>query len=468
MVALTLLCASCAADDKPAASPTGSSSPASSSLSSAPSSSGASPAAGGATWTTWGHDGARSGVTADGPSADGLHQAWISSALDGDVYAQPLVVGDEVIAATENDSVYAFDTRTGARRWQQLSMGSPVQGSALPCGNVDPVGITSTPVADPATNRLYVVGMMQPAHHELFALALDTGAVLFHRPIDAPGADPLVQNQRGALALANGMVYVPFGGRFGDCGDYKGRVVAVATDGSGQPIDYAVRAQRDGGVWAPPGPVVAADGSLLIATGNSSGQTSFDDGNAVIRLTANLAAGDEFAPTDWAQLNAIDGDLGTTSPALLDDQRVFQVGKAGVGYVLDAAKLGGVGGDLHHSQVCDRAMGGLAHDGTSVFVPCTDALKNLTISDTAFSETWSTTLSNPGPPIVAGSLVWVLETQSGTLHALDRGTGKEIFRASVGAVTHFSAPAAGNATVFTAGDRKIEAFASGTGGSAIP
>jgi outer membrane protein assembly factor BamB len=383
------------------------------------------------------------------------------------VYAQPLVVGGIVIVATEHNSIYAFDAGNGAPRWQQLSLGSPVAGASLPCGNIDPVGITSTPVADPANNRLYVVGMMLPAHHELFALALDTGAVLFHRTIDAAGSDPKVQNQRGALTLANGKVYVPFGGRFGDCGDYRGRIVALAADGSGQPTEYTVRANREGGFWAPPGAAVASDGSLLIASGNSDGSGNFDDGNAVIRLTGDLGVADEFAPTDWAQLNTTDGDVGTTSPALLENQRVFQVGKAGVGYVLDAAHLGGVGGDLYHDKICNRVMGGLAHDGTTVFVPCTNSLEVLAVSDTGFARTWSAPITNPGPPIVAASLVWVLDVQSGTLHALDRQSGQNVFSVVVGAVTRFSAPAAGDGTVFVAGGRKVEAFNSQSAGSTV-
>ena len=196
VAALAVLIAACSSDHKTgtaSSSPSSSHAPPSSSTAASASSQ---PATGGATWTTWGHDAARSGVSSDGPSATGLHNVWASDALDGEVYAQPLVVGDQVLVATENDSMYAFDARSGAARWQQ-TIGTPVSGRSLPCGNVDPLGITSTPVADPATNRLYVVGMVQPMHHELFALALDTGAVLFHRPIDAAGADPSVHNQRG-------------------------------------------------------------------------------------------------------------------------------------------------------------------------------------------------------------------------------------------------------------------------------
>jgi hypothetical protein len=310
--------------------------------------------------------------------------------------------------------------------------------------------------------------MIQPAHHELFILALDTGAVVSHRPIDAAGADATVHNQRGALALANGRVYVPFGGRFGDCGDYKGRVVAVAADGSGEPIEYAVRANREGGFWAPPGPAVASDGSLFIASGNSDGTGSFDDGNAVIHLTADLTAADVFAPADWAQLNSVDGDVGTTSPALLDNQRVFQASKAGIGYVLDAAQLGGVGGDLHHETVCGRVMGGVAHEGSTVFVPCSNELRVLNVSDTGFAEKWSAPINSPGPPIVAARAVWVLDVSAGRLHAFDGESGEEVFSTLVGAVTHFSTPSAGDQTVFVAGGRKVEAFNTAAAGSPIP
>ena len=267
------------------------------------------PGTAGAAWLTWGGDSTRSGVTNDGPSANGLRRVWTSEKLDGDVYGEPLVVGDTVIVATSGNSVYAFDAATGKTKWQQLQLGPPVDGSTLPCGNVNPVGITSTPVADPVGNRLYVVGMMQPNHHELVALDLRTGAVLFRTRVDAAGADPNVHNQRGALAFANGRVYIPYGGRFGDCGNYKGRIVSVAADGSGPAVEYAVRANREGGFWGPTGPVVGPDGSLYVTSGNSDSRRDFDDGNAVIHLSPALQATDEFAPSNWAQLNA--GDVGS-------------------------------------------------------------------------------------------------------------------------------------------------------------
>jgi outer membrane protein assembly factor BamB len=407
-------------------------------------------------------------VTNDGPDANGLHKAWTSEQIDGDVYGEPLVVGDTVIVATTGNSVYAFDAATGKTKWQQLKLGTPIDGSTLPCGNVNPVGITSTPVADPANNRVYVVGMMQPNHHELVALDLRTGVLQFQVRVDASGADPNVHNQRGALAFANGRVYIPYGGRFGDCGDYKGRVVSVAADGTGPLAEYAVRANREGGFWGPTGPIVAPDGSLYVTSGNSDSRRDFDDGNAVIHLNAGLQPTDEFAPSNWSQLNAGDVDLGTVMPALLDNNRIFQTGKSGVGYVLNSAQLGGVGGELHQEPVCDRVFGGLAHQGMTVYVPCSSRLRALTVADDHLTDDWSVDFPSPGPPIVANGLVWVLDVSSGQLHALDSKTGKEVFKADVGDVTHFSAPSAGNKTVFVEGGKTVQAFTSSSSQTRSP
>jgi len=474
---LVLLCvaalvAACSSDKKQptTAPPTTSSSSASpSTSSSSPSTSSSSgPSGAGAAWLTWGGDPARSGVTNDGPSANGLHRVWTSEKLDGDVYGEPLVVGDTVIVATSGNSVYAFDAATGKPKWQQLQLGQPVDGSTLPCGNVNPVGITSTPVADPANNRLYVVGMMQPNRHELVTLDLRTGSVLFRVRVDAGGADPNVHNQRGALAFANGRVYIPYGGRFGDCGNYKGRIVSLAADGSGPQMEYAVRANREGGFWGPTGPVVAPDGSLYVASGNSDSRREFDDGNAVIHLSPTLQATDEFAPSNWAQLNAGDTDLGSVMPAFLDGNRMFQIGKSGVGYVLNATRLGGVGGELHQEKVCDSVFGGLAHQGMTVIVPCSNRLRSLTVGDGALQENWSVDFSSPGPPIIANGLVWVLDVDAGKLHALDSTNGKDVFNTDVGDVTHFSAPSSGSNTVFVVGGKTVQAFTSASSQTPAP
>jgi outer membrane protein assembly factor BamB len=178
----------------------------------------------GADWPTYDRTAERSGVSISSPAAGVLRRSW-TAAVDGAVYAQPLVVGSEVIVATENDSVYALDASSGAVRWSR-HLAAPVT-RGLPCGNIDPSGITGTPVADVATGRLWVVTFTdQPAYrHTLTELDLAAGRTVSQRPIDASGSDPRAQLERGALALLGSRVYVPFGGLYGDCSDYRGRVI---------------------------------------------------------------------------------------------------------------------------------------------------------------------------------------------------------------------------------------------------
>ena len=181
-------------------------------------------------WPAYHHDAARSGVADDQGPIGQVHKVW-DAALDSDLYAQPLIVGGHVIAATEGNSVYAFDALSGAQVWR-VQLGTPVNGGALPCGDIDPSGITGTPVADTHSNTLYVVAFLAAGtHHELFALDLANGSTRWHRPIDPPGLSGRVEQDRGALAIADNRVYVPYGGLDGDCGAYKGAVVSSALDG---------------------------------------------------------------------------------------------------------------------------------------------------------------------------------------------------------------------------------------------
>ena len=414
-------------------------------------------------WATYFGDNARSGVASDGPaSLGGLRRRWVSPTLDGDLYAQPLLVGSGVVVATENDSVYLLDASDGAVVWK-THLGEAMSGSSLPCGDVDPVGVTSTPVVDASTNRVYVVGMVQPGLHMLFELDLSSGHLVASVRVDANGADPLVHNQRAALVLSNGKLYIPYGGRFGDCGDYHGRVVSVSVSpsGLGPVASYTLPTQGQGGFWAPPGPVVANDGSLYLTSGNSSSTTSYDYGNSVVHLSADLRLLDSFAPTNWAALNRGDVDLGATGPALLPGNRVFQVGKSGIGYLLNAEHLGGIGGQLHSGTVCNdsRAFGGVAHDGNTLFVPCSNGVVQVIVSGDTFNVGWTAPLSTPGPTIIVGGAVWTVATSDGDLIALDPASGKTITSESIGTVpSQFTSPAAGLGLIVVGSERKLSAF----------
>jgi outer membrane protein assembly factor BamB len=386
---------------------------------------------------------------------------WASPSLDGDVYAQPLVVGSHVVLATENDSVYSIDAADGTVAWK-THLGEPVSGSSLPCGNVDPVGITSTPVVDASTKRIYAVGMVHPGRHRLFELDLSSGALLASVRVDAEGADPSVHNQRGALTLSQGKVFIPYGGRYGDCGDYHGRVVSVSVTGAGlgSAASYTLPTQGDGGFWAPPGAAVSSDGSLYLASGNSSSTGSYDYANSVVRLSPDLKLVDSFAPSNWAALNATDTDLGSTSPVLLPGGRVFQIGKSGIGYLLDAEHLGGVGGQLHVGRVCSSSsFGGIAHDGNTMFVPCSDGIVQVAVTGDSFRVGWTTPVSTPGPTIVTGGAVWTVATGSNHLVALDAQSGKTLSTERIGRVpSQFISPAAGAGRVVVVAGRELLAF----------
>src|SRR5436190_18288729 len=156
----------------------------------------AQPAAAAPAWPTYHRDLARTGNDPQAARVTRVRPAW-SAAVDGDVYAEPLVAGGRVIAATENDSLYAFNAATGRRLWR-THLGSPVDGSTLPCGNIDPSGITSTPAIDTAKKLVYAVGFLAPARHELAALDLNTGRIRWRRAIDPP-ADPRVHQPPSAL-----------------------------------------------------------------------------------------------------------------------------------------------------------------------------------------------------------------------------------------------------------------------------
>lgn len=409
-------------------------------------------------WTTYGHDGSRDAVAATTGRWDRLTQSWRSAHLDGDVYAQPLIAGKMVLAATESNSVYAFDWRTGRTLWRSR-LGMPVDGDTLPCGNIDPSGITSTPVVDITAGLIYAVAFLAPGHHEVFAIRLHDGSVAWRRNVDVRGLDPTIQQQRAALALANGRVYVAFGGLFGDCGDYHGWVVGVPSNGRGPVSSYQVPSGRAAGIWAPSGPAIGPHGSLFVATGNSFSGSRFDYGSAVIRLDPGLRVLDYFAPREWAKLNTSDTDIGSVGPLLLSPRLGFQGGKAGVVYLFDPAGLGTIGGQTYDSQVCEGGgiFGGLAATSSAIFVPCTNGLVALKLAGdgSSFAERWRSAPFSAGPPIVAGKAVWALDTNEGALRGFDAATGQPLANLAVGAVAHFAAPSAAGRCVIVPTIRRL-------------
>jgi outer membrane protein assembly factor BamB len=411
-----------------------------------------------ADWPTYHHDPARTGRVSTGPGPS-VHRVWSSPALDGDVYAEPVVANGIIVTATENDSVFGFASDTGAQRWK-THLGEPIPGNQLPCGNIDPSGITSTPAIDSARGVVYVAAFLQPAHHELVALDLTTGAVRWRTTIDPRGANPKTEQQRSALSLDGDEVVVPFGGLFGDCGDYHGYVVTVGADGSGIRATYMVPAARAAAVWAPPGATTDANGDLYVTSGNATESPQSDDlSDSVIRLSRTLAFVGAFTPTNRVALSQSDADLGSVSPALLDGRRLFQVGKQGVGYLLDADHLAG-SATVHQGKVCGSAYGGTAYAPPLLFVPCRDGLVALRTSPTTFDVAWHTASFDAGPPVVGGSTVWSIDLSDEALVAFDASSGRELSHVSLGNLQHFTTPTILGNRVLVAAGGHVDAYGS--------
>ncbi len=399
------------------------------------------PAAG--DWPTYHGDQTRTGAKAEVTSFSAVDAAWQTDALTGDVYAEPIVTGGIAIIATERNVVYGFDARTGQRRWQ-TTLGAPVDGNMLPCGNIRPVtGITGTPVADHSTGLVYLVAFEQGYHHELYAIESSSGQVRFRRSADAPGADPKVHQQRSALALANGRVYIAYGGLAGDCGGYRGTIVGASATSADAPLAvYRLPVNREGGIWAPSGIAVDANGHVYAVSGNSDSNGTFDYNDAVLRLGPELALEDYWAPTDWLALSRSDTDIGSIGPTLLPDGLVIESGKNGVVYLLRASNLGGIGGELARLKVCGSVFGGFAYANGVAYVPCSDGLAAVRIDGTSLRVLWRAARATNGPPIVAGGAVWVADYSGGVLYALDVTSGWTRYQRTIGPMQHFTTPTA--------------------------
>ena len=394
----------------------------------------------GADWPTYGHDAARTGVATSVGAAGPLHVSWRAT-LDGAVYGQPLLVGNMVIAATENDSIYALDQATGKVIWRTHA-GTPVPLAQLPCGNIDPLGITGATVYDTGSGIVYAVAETSGYHHVLLGVSAMDGTVQVERDIPAPDGQPRYDQQRPALTIENGRVYVAFGGLEGDCGPYRGSVVGIPVSGAGPLVSYLVPTPREGAIWGTAGPVTGPDGTLYVSVGNGSeSSTKFDGSDSVTALSPALKQAGIFAPSTWHDDNAHDLDLGSTQPALLASGKLLALGKSGTAYLINAAHLGGVGGQIAQASVCP-AYGAAAVQGSTVYEPCEQGgMAAIDTTGNKIHVRWRGPASAWGSPTVGGGAVWVTDWTAGTLYELDPATGKTKYSVNLGTpLPHFASP----------------------------
>jgi hypothetical protein len=421
--------------------------------------------------------------------------------ISGNVYAQPLYIENApsrramVIVVTESNNVYALDGSTGTIIWQR-NVGTPIT-SGLPCGNINPLGVTGTPIVDLASRSLFFDAETTPSpgtfKHMIYSLNVDTGTINAGWPVDVnaavPGFDSSVQSQRAALGLVGNILYVPYGGRFGDCGNYHGRLVGVPTNNPGSVMSWATTA-TGGGVWGVGG--VASDGTNpFVATGNTfSTGGVWKGGEAIIRFQPGPiftgSPSDYWAPTNWLSLDNGDIDLGGSGPVLLDvpgatpSSLVVALGKDGNAYLLDRSNLGGVStpvASLHvsSSAIIQAAATYSTSQGTYVvFRASSSLLSAFRINPTnppTITSVWSVTQSGVGSPFVTSTdgtnnmVVWSVGASGDQrLHGYDGDTGAVIFAGGganelmAGTHTYSTTGIVARGRIYVAGDNKVYAF----------
>jgi hypothetical protein len=440
--------------------------------------------------TTYHYDVARDGLNANETI---LTQSNVNStqfgkigfdAVDGKVDAQPLYLANVIVAgqfhnvvyaATEHDSVYAFDADSGAQLWKTSILGTgETTSDDHGCSQITPeIGITSTPVIDRKqgpNGTIFTVGMSKDAngiyHQRLHALDITTGAEISGSPTEItasyPGSgdntvngnvvfDPSQYAERAALLLLNGNIYTGWTSHC-DQGLYTGWVMAYSesTLQQTQLLNLTPNG-HEGSIWMSGGGMAAdSNGFVYILDANGTFDTTLDIsgfptkgdyGNAMVKLSTSgkLSVGDYFEMYNGGSESSEDLDLGSGGPLLLPDQTdangmvhhlIVGAGKDKNIYLADRDNLGKFNPatspmDSNIYQQLTGAMAGLVYsspayfNGVLYYAADGDALKAFPLINaqlaTSPSSVSPTKFQHPGPtPTISAN-----GTQNGIVWALD-------------------------------------------------
>ncbi|MGH9558274.1 MAG: hypothetical protein ACRD30_03475 [Bryobacteraceae bacterium] len=451
--------------------------------------------------------------------------------VDGFIYGQPMYLANVQIAgkgthnvvyvATEHDSVYAFDadSNTGGNSqplWHD-SFINPANGVAtVPwqdtnCTQIDPeIGITSTPVIDPASGTIYFVAMTKEPGtyvHRLHALDVASGAEKPGSPVviqaSVPGTGdggstdtliPLLYKQRPGILLLNGVVYLAFSSHC-DIGDYHGWLLGYDAHTLQQvSVFNSTPNGLEASFWnSGAAPAADSSGNIYIVAGNgdfdaqNGGQ---DYGESFLKLSTSngLQVADYFTPFNFYDLNKADADTGSAGVAFIGDEAgsaayphlMVGGGKEGRVYLIDRDNLGKF--NLNSDQVVQSVpkgtfslFGNPAYFNRTVYF-CTvgDGVRAFPISNAHLgSPTVSNaiTYSYPGcvPTISANGtqngILWSLDS-SNTLRAYDASnvlnelydSDQNPMRDSLDSYVKFSVPTVANGKVYAGTQDSLAAF----------
>ncbi len=438
--------------------------------------------------------------------------------IDAAAYAQPLWVANVaigggthniVIAATQHDTVYAFDADASPCQtyWSKSLLGSGetwVSSSDVGTGDLAPdIGIVGTPVIDGATKTVYVVSKSKNGttfHQRLHALSLIDGSEKFTGPRDIAFTsggitfNPLRQNERCGLALVNGVVYIAYASH-GDQSTYYGWVVGY--DASTLAFTDAFNddpTSSFGGIWMAGGaPAADSSNNLYVITGNGvwNGTTQFGDSILKLSSGSNIGVSSFFTPNNEGTLNGSDADLGSGGATVLVDQPSSPVphlliggGKDGRLFLLNRDTLGGqTPTDSGAVQVLSVNNGIFATpafwQNTLYIGPVNDHVKAYTFNTGSGTFATSPASISPGTSGFPGStpsisaqgssngIVWTIQRVSGSasvLHAFDAtNLANELWNSNAASGDHagtsvkFTVPTVANGKVYvgTAGEISV-------------
>jgi hypothetical protein len=399
-------------------------------------------------------------------------------------------------AATTGNDVLALDETSGATVWKH-NVGSAPSATGAGCGNISPIGIISTGVIDETARVLYVAGGTGTSSimdHQVHALSVDDGSEKTGWPFSvskvtstATAFMPQPQNQRSALSLVGGTVYVAYGGHIGDCGPYHGWVVGVNGSDPTKFGGWATGGQGEG-IWGAAG--MASDGNGVFAlTGNNTQRVSTHlDSEEAVRVTGLGTLADSFYASGWQTMDSGDADLGASNPVYVElpgatpSKILAVVSKDGHLYLLDAGALGGKGGQKVDFMVANGTMAihtAVAAYKTAMGLYITFGTNSGAICPSGGNENIMSVLIAPGSPpkptvawcaplsgAVTGPIstttdgtndvvVWYMN--NGNLMGVDGDTGATIFTSSnkCSGVRQWTSPIAANGRIIVGGDGNL-------------
>jgi hypothetical protein len=437
--------------------------------------------------------------------------------VDGKVDAQPLYASqlsvsgtahNAVFAATEHDSVYAFDSDSGAVLWQvSLLATGETTSDARSCDQVVPeIGVTATPVIDRsagAHGMIFVVAMSKDAasnyHQRLHALDLTTGAELLNGPMEVAATYPTSgggvttfsagqYEERAALLLMNGTIYTSWTSHC-DIPPYTGWIIAYAESTLARTavLNVAPNSTAGPAIWmSGGGPAADSAGNIYLLTANGAFETTLDAngfpnlqdyGNSFLKIATaggSLSIADYFTMYNEVAESSGDIDLGSGGGLLLPDMTdatntvrhlMIGAGKDGAIYIVNRDSMGKFNA-TNNSQIWQQVNGALGSvfstpayfNGTLYYGDSGSTLKAFKMTNAKLGASpqsqSATQFASPGtaPSVsangTANAIVWAHENANpAVLHAFDAS--------SLAIEIYNSNQAAGNRDQFGTGNKFI-------------